>query len=177
MNRWAFLTEVGLPTGATDARDSNGSLLPRRLQIGSGSVSLGAGTAYTSIKDRHRFSVEAFYRHYLPASETRLGSTAELNLAYWYRLTPAQFAEDEEEPTEVRGVVELLNLYRFSGEVEGAPGGGRGALVWLAPGLQIYPPGQDVLFEGAMLIPVAQTLNDELGRRQWGVTGSIKILF
>lgn len=175
--RWAFLAEVGLPTGPTDSRDGRGAILPPRLQIGSGSFTLGAGTAYTLIKDRHRFSVEAFYRHYLPASGTRFGSTAELNLAYWYRISPAQFPEDEETPVEIRGVLELLNVYRFSDQFEGNSVGGRGALVWLAPGLQIYPEGQDVLLEGALLIPVAQSLSDELGKRRWGLTGTIKILF
>lgn len=175
--RWAFLAEVGLPTGPTDSRDGRGVTLPPRLQIGSGSFSLGAGTAYTLIKDRHRFSVEAFYRHYLPASGTHFGSTAELNLAYWYRISPAQFPEDEETPVEVRGVLELLSVYRFSDQFEGNSIGKRGALVWLAPGLQIYPEGQDVLLEGALLIPVAQSLNDELGKRRWGLSGTIKILF
>jgi hypothetical protein len=174
--RWAFLSELGLPTGATDARGAGGELLPPRLQLGSGSFSLGAGTAYTSIHDRHRFSVEAFYRHYLPASGTRLGSAAELNAAYWYRLSPASFPEDEE-PVEIRGVMEVLSSYRFDGEVLGNPGGGRGVLVWLAPGLQIYPPGQKVLLEGSVLIPIAQSLSDELGKRRFGILGTVKILF
>lgn len=175
--RWAFLAEIGVPSGPTDTRSAQGNVLPPRLQIGTGSFSLGAGTAYTLIKDRHRFSVEAFYRHYLPASGTRFGSTAELNLAYWYRLSPAQFPEDEETPVEVRGVLEILNVYRFSDQFEGKSIGNRGALVWLAPGLQIYPEGQDVLLEGALMIPLAQTLSDELGKRRWGLTGTIKILY
>ncbi|MEW6280725.1 MAG: hypothetical protein AB1758_19015 [Candidatus Eremiobacterota bacterium] len=167
-DRWAVLAELTLPTGDT------GAALPARLQIGGGNWVLGAGTVYTVIRDRHRFSAEAFYRQPLGADD-RFGSTLDLNLAYWFRIAPAEFPPDEE-PVEVRGVLELLSGYRWNSRGAGLPVGDNGWLVWLAPGLQVYP-GEDVLLEGSVLVPLHQDLQDALGRREWGITGTIKILF
>jgi hypothetical protein len=174
-DRWALLLETIAPSGDVGARGANGLLLPDRLQIGSGTWWLGVGTGYTTINDRSRFAVEAMLREPISGSGDHFGTTLDLNVAYWYRLTPAEFPE-EGQPVEVRGVLELLSTYRFNSREDGLVLPDQGWIVWAAPGLQIYP-SEDVLLEGSFLLPVFQDVQDALGRRQWGVTGSVKIFF
>jgi hypothetical protein len=172
--RWAFLTELGVPTGDDDAEE-NGTPIPPRLQLGTGDWSFGVGSAFTTIRDRQRFSVEAFYRYRTRHEDVQLGPSTDLNLAYWYRLSPAAF-RPEEETTEVRGVLELLSSYRFASEVGNDTQDDSGTLVWLAPGIQIYP-GTSVLFEANVQVPLYQDLDDALGDRHWAASLVIKFLF
>lgn len=172
--RWALLTELGAPTGDDDAVE-NGADVPRRLQLGTGDWSLGVGTAFTSIRDRHRFSVEALYRHRTRHDDIQLGSSTDVNLAYWYRLSPATFLAGEE-TTEVRGVLELLSSYRFASEVGNDTQDDDGTLVWLAPGIQIYP-GTSVLFEANVQVPLYQDVDDAVGDRHWAASLVVKFLF
>ncbi len=172
--RWALIAELGIPTGQDDAVE-NGSTIPRRLQLGTGDWSFGLGSALTRIHDRHRFSIEALYRHRTRHADVQLGSSTDLNLAYWYRLSPPAF-EVLEESTEVRGVLEILGSYRFGSEIGEATQADDGTLVWLAPGIQIYP-GTMVLFEANMQVPLYQDLDDDIGDRYWGASLVIKLLF
>lgn len=172
--RWAFLTELGAPTGDSDA-ELNGVPIPRRLQLGTGDWSVGGGTAWTWIRDRRRFSAELFHRHRTRHDGLHLGPTSELNLAYWHRLRPRAFPP-QGRVTEVRGVLELLSAYRFPSELGNERLDDDGAIVWLAPGLQVFP-GTKVLFEASFQLPIHQDLDDALGRRSWAASAVIKILF
>ncbi len=172
--RWALLTELGVPTGDDGATES-GERVPRRMQLGTGDWSFGLGSAYTLIRDRHRFSVEGIYRHRTRHEGVQFGSAGDINLAYWYRLNPAIFRAGKE-TTEVRGVLELLSSYRFASEVGDATQDDDGTLVWFAPGIQIYP-GTSVLFEANVQIPLYQDLDDALGDRRWAASLVVKFLF
>lgn len=172
--RWALLTELGVPTGDDDAEE-NGDALPRRLQLGTGDWSFGLGSAFTWIRDRQRFSVEALYRHRTRHEDLQLGSSADLNLAYWYRLSPAAFKAGEE-TTEVRGVLELLSSYRFASEIGTQTQDDEGTLVWFGPGIQIYP-GTTVLFEANVQVPLYQDLEDAVGDRHFAASLVVKFLF
>ncbi len=170
--RLAFTAELTLPTGSYNAKFSapsgNGVELPMELQNGMGSWYVGGGLVYSSILDRQRFSVEGTVRKALNGG---LPSETDLNLAYWYRLTPVEFSPGE---LELRGVMEVLTSYRFGGTQEQERM--RGALVWLAPGLQIYP-NPDVQFEVGVQIPIAQSVHDFVGRRNIGGLATMKIQF
>jgi hypothetical protein len=171
--RWAALAEIGAPTGE-DGETENGALIPRRLQLGTGDWSLGAGTAYTWIRDRQRFSAETLFRYRTRHEGLRLGETLDLNLAWWYRITPARFPPGDP-PLEVRGVLELLSSYRWPSEGDGDLDDD-GKLVWLAPGLQVYP-SKTVLLEVALRAPIHQDLDDALGDRRWAGVLALKFLF
>lgn len=160
-DRLALLLETDLPIGRSNVE----GWMPR-AQLGLGSPQLGAGLVFSRIRDRHRFSAEVGWREPL----NRLAGTGRVNLAYWYRLTPAQFPDDEL-PVEVRGVLELLSEYR--GAEFGQPAG---VLVWLAPGLQIHPD-ENIQFEVNARVPLAQSLDDQLGRRNWGGSVTVKLRF
>lgn len=161
-DRFALLLDGSLPTGNSDEAGR-----PTRAQLGLGTPQLGAGLVYSVVRDRHRFSAEVGHRQPLGND---LAGTSRLNLAYWYRLTPSQFPENEK-VTEVRGVVELLSELR-------GPERGRdaGTLIFLAPGLQIFPSSSTQIELNAH-IPIAQSLRDPLGDRQLGGTVTAKFRF
>lgn len=161
-DRFAVLLDASLPSG-----DSSNSQIPTRAQLGLGTPQLGAGLVYSVVRDRHRFSAELGYRHPLGND---LAGTSRLNLAYWYRLTPSVFPEDKT-PVEVRGVLELLSEVR--GAERGQPAG---SMVFLAPGLQIYPSSSTQLELNA-LIPIADSLADPLGKRELGGSLTAKFRF
>ncbi|MBI4605761.1 MAG: hypothetical protein HY721_27660 [Planctomycetes bacterium] len=172
--RWAALGEVVAPTGDDDETDG-GVRLPRRLQLGPGAWGFGAGSAFTVIRDRHRCSVEAFYRHHLGHDGVELGDEMRWNLAYWYRLYPPEFSAEKQQ-VEVRPVVELLSTYRFEDRGGAVTKDGEGFLMWLAPGLQVYP-SRRVLLEASVSVPVLQTVDDNIGRRLVGLFFAVKFLF
>lgn len=173
--RWAALAEAVLPTGEHDATE-DGVAVPRKLQLGTGGFGGGAGTAFTMIRDRDRFSAEVFYRHTTAHDGFEPGDSLTVNLAYWRRLSPARFpADHQESPLEVRGVVELLTTRRF--ESHAAMGlHDSGLEIWLAPGIQLFG-GAGVLLEAALLFPIYQDIDDAYGRREWGATLALKVLF
>ncbi len=61
--RWAILAELVTPTGDDDKKDG-GVRIPRRLQLGTGSWGFGIGTAYSLIRDRHRFSTDMYFSRF-----------------------------------------------------------------------------------------------------------------
>jgi hypothetical protein len=170
--RFAFTAELTLPTGNYQAKFNGpagtAAEVPTELQNGMGSWYLGGGLVYTSILDRQRFSVEGVVRKPLNGG---LPSETDLNLAYWYRITPVEFSPGE---LELRGVMEVMTAYRFGGTQEQERM--RGTLVWLAPGLQIYP-NPDVQFEVGLQVPISQSINDFVGRRNIGGLATMKIQF
>lgn len=172
--RWSSLVELGTPTGSTDATD-DGIAIPADLRLSRGAWSLGVGSAFTKIDDRHRFAVDVMYRHRTSHDAFQLGDSVDLDLAYWYRLAPARF-EDLEATTEVRGVVEVLSSYRWDNEQDGQRTNDGGSLVWLAPGLQVYPLDW-FLLEASVLVPIGQTIDDAFGERHVGAVMSLKFLF
>lgn len=161
-DRFAVFVDGTLPTGQSDILGR-----PGRAQLGLGTPSLGAGLIYSVVRNRHRFSAELGHRQPLGNG---LAGTTRLNLAYWYRLTPAEFPEDET-PVEVRGVIELLS------ELRGAEmGRDAGVLLYLAPGLQVFP-SSSVQLEMNAKIPIAQSINDPLGDRRLGGSLTAKFRF
>lgn len=172
--RWSLLLELGAPTGEHD-EEVNGNPVPRPLQLGTGDWSLGAGTAATWIQDRQRFALEGFYRHRTRHDGSQLGARLDLNAAYWYRLTPAVFGAGEH-GSEIRGVIELLGTHQFPSEVGSDTQDDDGTILWLAPGIQVYP-GTRVLLEANVQVPLAQDIDDALGERRWSANLVLKFLF
>ncbi len=160
--RLSLLAELMVPSGRFEASGP-----PRELQNGMGSWQLGVGVAYTQIQDRHRRALEVLFRQPLNGP---IPQQLDANLAYWYRLTPAEFGDEPE--VELRGVIELITQHRFGGQLPAM----RGSLVWLAPGLQIYA-SPEVQFEVGLQIPIAQSVGDALGRRNTGGLFSVKLAF
>jgi hypothetical protein len=172
--RWSLLLELGAPTADSDAEE-DGVEIPPALQLGGGGWTLGAGSAWTWIDDRQRVSLEAFYRHRTSHDGVQLGASADLNAAWWYRLRPVAFTPGDEH-TEVRGVLELLGTHLFESEVHGDAQDDDGDILWLAPGIHVYP-GTHVLLEANVQVPLLQDVDDALGERRFGASLVLKLLF
>ncbi len=172
--RVALTFELGAPTGAHDARE-NGVAVPRALQLGSGAWSFGVGAASTWIQDRRRVALAGSYRHRTRHDGLQPGATAELDAAFWYRLSPAVF-QPGESGSEIRGVLELLASHTFASELGGVEQDDDGGIVWLAPGIQFYPT-TSVLLEANVQVPLYQDLDDALGERRWSANLVLKLLF
>ncbi len=172
-DRVSALFELGAPTGEHDESE-NGTPVPRQLQLGTGDWSLGFGGAWTWIRDRQRFALEGLYRHRTRNDGVQLGASADLNAAYWYRLSPAEFAGDD--GPEIRGVVELLGSHTFPSEVGDDIQDDDSSILWLAPGVQVYPSSL-VLLEANVQVPLLQDSDDPLGDRRWSANLVLKFLF
>jgi len=172
--RWALLFESILPTGDDD-RDEGGVLLARRLQPGTGSFGHSVGGVHTIVRDRHRASAALRLRHFTRHEGFRPGPEFQLDFAYWYRLAPASFGP-EAPGWELRGVLEVLTTYRFESQGAGGGAGDEGAIVWFAPGLQLYV-SPSVQVECNVRAPLADGIDDALGARKWGALLAVKIRF
>lgn len=172
--RWSTLLDLTAPTGDSDDRDGDVAI-PPDLRISRGDWTFGVGGAFAMVDDRHRFAAELVYRHATSHDGFQLGDAVDLNLAYWYRISPARF-DAVQQATEVRGVLELLSNYRWSSKSDGADTGDEGTIVWLAPGLQVFPRDW-LLFEGGVQLPIAQTIDDAYGDRHFGAVFGVKFLF
>jgi hypothetical protein len=172
--RLAAIVEATAPTGSDDTKDG-GVAFARGLQLGTGAFGFGGGGAFTIIRDRHRLALEVFFRHTLRHDGVRLGETLDWNVAYWFRIEPATFSPDTDD-VEVRGVIELLSSYRFQGKVGHNSSHDDGVLLWVAPGVQVYPLIW-LLLEANVQLPLYQDIHDGFGRRRFATTVAIKLLF
>jgi hypothetical protein len=172
--RFSVLAGVKLPTGRWHD-DADGVDLPRKLQLGTGSLDFFAGPLFTYIDDRHRFAAEIVGRWNLERDGFRLQPSLQIGLAYWYRITPARL-ETAGEETEIRGVLELTTIFYGESELDGRGLDDQGNITWLSPGVQVYP-ALWVLFEASVQIPIVETVDDVRGDRKFGMLVSIKFLF
>jgi len=125
--------------------------------------------------DRHRFAAEAMAHYRSSHDGFQGGESVDLDLAYWYRIQPARF-ERIEGTTEIRGVLECLSSYRWESELHGSGVGDEGAIVYLAPGVQVYPRDW-LLIEAQIQVPVYQSMDDSFGDRTFGAFLGIQVLF
>lgn len=172
--RLSGLLGVKLPTGRWREEDG-GVDIPRKLQLGTGSLDVWGGPLFTHIDDRHRFAAELLGRYNAERDEFRLQPSIQLGLAYWYRIAPATL-DVAGEKTEVRGVIELTSVFFGESEADGRGLEDDGNITWLSPGVQVYPSFW-VLFEAGVQIPVIETVEDVRGDRKFGALVSIKFLF
>lgn len=173
-NRLAVHLRLEAPTGNED-QSTKGITLPRRLQLGQGDWSTTVGGVWARVEDRQRVAVQGEVTHNTRHDGIRMGEEADLNLAYWYRLHPAQFSSIEEQ-VEVRGVFELLSTYRFPSRRGDTELEDDGFYVRVAPGLQFYA-SPTVQLETAVQVPLYNKIEDVLGDRNYAVQLNVKVLF
>ncbi len=173
-NRLAFNLKLAAPTGTDDATEK-GVEIPRRLQLGQGDWSSGVGGVYTRVEDRTRYAVEGTFTHHTRHEGIRLGEELDLNLAYWYRLYPAQF-EAQQLRNELRGAFEVFSTYQFESERNGSGVGDDGWNVWVSPGLQYYMSPK-IQLEAAFQVPVIENTEDVLGDPRFATQLNVRILF
>lgn len=172
--RVAVFGGVEFPTGKWDDTH-HGDELPfaRKLQLGSGTFDGRLGLAFTYISNRHRFSIDAWGQLSTERDDVRPGSIARVDVAYWYRLFPAVFAEGES-GMEMRLVADAWYMYR--GHTRGEPGNDAGSQVWIAPGVQLYIT-KWLQVEGSFGIPLYDNIRDQYGRAHWAAFVAVKVEF
>lgn len=165
-DRVSLLGRAIFPTGDTDAT-VNGQPLHPRLQLGLGSYGFGIGAAATVVRDRHRASVAIDWEHRADHGGFDPGDQLGLDVAYWFRLSPARFDVRTPEP-EWRAVFELRSLYTFRDHGPGGSVSDRGAQVDGILGLQLNA-GTSLRGEIGLVAPLLDDLRDPFGDTGFGV--------
>ncbi|KAF0247102.1 MAG: hypothetical protein FD180_41 [Planctomycetota bacterium] len=172
--RTAVIAGIEFPTGKWNDRiGDEKEPYARKLQLGSGTFDFTLGAAFTYIKDRHRFAIDAIGRAGTSRGGISPGPILRVDVAYWFRLFPAVF-QPGEAGLELRLVVDAWYLHRY--HTRGAEFDDSGDQVWIAPGLQFYAT-KWLLFEGNAAFDLMDTIDDEYGRSRWSAFVAVKILF
>jgi len=171
----ALLGGVKLPTGDDNQRDSQGNLLPRSLQLGTGSVDVPFGLVFLAFKDRIGFNSSFLYQFNNESDGFRFGDETKVNLALGYRLFPKEYTSFQDKVLKVYLEVNTVVSQRASLNDQNVPDSG-GTLVFLTPGFQVVLNPR-FLVEAAFQIPLVQELNGtQLGFAATANVG-IRVLF
>jgi len=171
----ALLGGVKVPTGDHTQRDNQGNLLPRSLQLGTGSVDVPVGLVFTAFKDRIGFNSSFRYQFNNESDGFRFGDETKMNLALGYRLFPKEFTSFQDKVLNVYLEVNTVVSQRASLNDQNVPDSG-GTLVFLTPGFQVVLNPR-FLVEAAFQIPLVQELNGtQLGFAATANVG-IRVLF
>ncbi|HZN39783.1 MAG TPA: transporter [Planctomycetota bacterium] len=173
-DRVSLLAGVLLPTG--DYEDSEqGVPLPRRLQLGLGCPGAAVGLGATWVRDRHRAAVAFRGWHFAEHDGFAPGEELSLDLAWWYRLSPARFGPGMDGP-EWRMTVELLSRWVADDELAGQSQQNGGGEVAAALGLQcsVVP---SVRVEVGARAPLASDLDHPAGDERFMFPLSVRCFF
>ena len=173
-DRLSLLADVLLPTG--DHEDTaEGVQLPRRLQLGLGCPGAAVGLGATWVRDRHRAAVALRGWHFAEHDGFAPGDELSLDLAWWYRLSPARFRPGVGAP-EWRLSVELLSRWIADDDLSGQSQHNGGGEVAAAIGIQcsVVP---SVRFEAGARAPLASELDHPAGDERFMFTLSVLCFF
>lgn len=152
----AVIFGLELPTGRDGVKDG-GMLLPQPLQPGSGSLDAILGGAFTRIDGRWLLNMDLIAKLNSEANDYRFGNTLRFDIGGHYRVYPARYERFDQ--TTVNLVAELNGIWagrdRLGGSRVAASGGTK---LFATPGLQVIV-SENLLFEGAVQIPVLMDLN------------------
>jgi len=161
--RIAPFAGLKIPTGAHAKSDAFG-LLPRPLQLGSGSWDPFVGLAITHQTLDWEFDIASSYRLNTEASGFEFGDEAKLNASYQYRVLPRTLEGDLSGFTYV--VLESELAWNGKNRSLNTIDPNSGGLTWnIAPGLQ-YVTSRFVL-ETIIQIPTIQNLNGTALEADW----------
>lgn len=173
-SRISAIAGLELPTGDDNARDSLG-LLPKGIQLGSGSVDAIAGATYTLQTLDHQFDTDLRYIFNNEANNFEFGDVFKYNLAFQKRIWPS-ILPDKGVYSQWNAVLELNGIYERKSELGGvnvANSGGN--TVFLSPGIQFVSKRSVVEF--SFLYPVIQNLNGSQLETDYSLALSYRYLF
>ncbi len=134
-SRISAIAGLELPTGDDDARDSLG-LLPKGIQLGSGSVDVIAGGTYTLQTLDYEIDADLRYIFNQEANNFEFGDVFKYNLAYQKRIWPS-LLPDTGVYSQWNAVLELNGVYEMKSELGGnAVANSGGSTMYLSPGIQ-----------------------------------------
>lgn len=155
--RVAFKGGLKLPTGDYKETDEEGNLLPRGLQLGTGSVDYSAGLIFTHIVNRLGINADAIYQFNGESDGFAFGDALNYDIALGYRIYPSIY---ETYPSPYATLyLEVNGQYNRKSRTGGqsvADSGGH--ILFLSPGVQYIPLG-NLILEASLQIPVRQELN------------------
>jgi len=155
-SRLSLIGGLELPTGDDDESDSQGTL-PASLQLGSGSVDVIAGGAYTYQTLSHEFDMDLRYIFNQEANDFEFGDVFKYNFSFQKRIHPSVLP-DEGIYSQWNALIELNGSYSQHSESSGssvADSGGH--TLFLSPGIQFV--SQRAVVEASVQLPVVQDLN------------------
>ncbi len=154
--RMTFLGGIKLPTGKYKTRDEGG-LLPRPLQLGSGSYDILGGPIITYVKDRLGINTEVNFKKNTEADNYRFGDILSTNFVLGYRIFPKVY-ETYPSPY-ATAYLELLSQISGKDREKGAKLDNTGGkLVLVSPGFQ-FVLSRTFLVEASLQFPIFQELN------------------
>ncbi len=155
--RLTFKGLLKLPTGEHEGSDGEGNMLPRGVQLGTGSVDYAAGLIFTHVVGRLGINADAFYGFNGETEGFEFGDALNYDLALGYRVYPALY---ETYPSPYATVyLEANGRFQQKSRIGGqrvADSGGHTLL--LSPGVQ-YIPLRNLILEMSIQVPVRQKLN------------------
>lgn len=171
----AFLGGLKLPTGDSDQLDDQGNLLPRSLQLGSGSLDVPIGLTFTAFKGRVGFTSDFLYQFNNESDGFRFGDQTKVNLAVGYRVSPREYSSFQDKV--LNAYLELNTSVAKQAVLNGQDLlNTGGTTVFLTPGIQ-WVLSPRFLVEAAFQIPVVQDLNGSQLAFAPTANAGIRILF
>ena len=151
----AVIFGLELPSGRTNVEDG-GSRLSQPLQPGSGSLDAILGVAFTRVDGRWLLNADLIGKFNTEADDYRFGNTYRFDVGAQYRVYPGRYESFDQ--TTVNLVAELNSSYAEQSTFQGATLPDTGGLkVFATPGIQVIV-SENMLFEGAIQIPVIRSL-------------------
>lgn len=173
-SRASLIAGLELPAGDDDARDSLG-LLPKNIQLGSGSVDFIVGGTYTLQTLDYQMDVDLRYIFNQEANDFEFGDVFKYNVAYQKRIWPSALP-DLGIYSQLNAVLELNGLYARKSQLGGTGVAGSGGnTVYLSPGIQFV--SKRSVYEFSFLYPVIQDLNGTQLETDYSVALSFRYLF
>jgi hypothetical protein len=155
--RVTFKGGIKLPTGDDNETDSAGNLLPRGLQLGSGSVDYTAGAIFTHSVRRFGINADAGYTIKTEVQGFAFGDGLTYDLAIGYRISPSVYEHYPQPYSTLYFEVNGQYNRKDALEEEQVFDSG-GHTILLSPGVQFVPLGS-LAVEASVQIPVWQDLN------------------
>lgn len=175
--QFSFLAGLKLPSGETDAEDSDlprltgtpETRLPPNLQLGSGSVDGILGVAGFHNMDRLSFYADVQGKLNSEGSQDfRAGNTLHYDLSADYVLLPQR---------NMFVILELNGVFKARAEQDGRTVRDSGGhLLFLSPGVQ-YLPIPPLILEAGVQIPILRDLNGRQLAPDWSVVVGLRYLF
>ncbi|MCH8313620.1 MAG: transporter [Nitrospinae bacterium] len=173
-SRSSVIAGLELPTGDDNARDSLG-LLPKGIQLGSGSVDFIAGGTYTLQTLDNQFDMDLRYIFNREANNFEFGDVFKYNLAYQKRIWPS-ILPDKGIYSQWNAVLELNGVLERRSELGGnevASSGGN--TIFLSPGIQFV--SKRSVYEFSFLYPVVQNLNGSQLETDYSLALSFRYIY
>lgn len=172
--RGSLFGGVQWPTGRSKESDASG-LLPKPVQLGSGSYNPIVGTVWTMQWLSAEVDADFSYQRNTWANDFKFGDMIAQDVSFQYRLWPRTL-EAEGVPSYLYGVLEANNTYQAKNEAAGAKDDNSGGYqLFMTPGVQWVT--RRFVLEAAAQLPAVQELNGQALKTDYQLIASARLWF